>query len=84
MQQQPQEFRRPYHARLAGWGRYPFVEGLVRESEDLAACCQDAAICRGLGRSYGDSSLPAGPDDIVADTTLADRLLAFDASTITL
>ncbi|MBN2474248.1 MAG: FAD-binding oxidoreductase [Pirellulales bacterium] len=37
-----------------------------------------AALCRGLARSYGDSSLPACANDTVVDTTMADRLLAFD------
>jgi decaprenylphospho-beta-D-ribofuranose 2-oxidase len=70
-----------YRTKIAGWGRCPVVEGQQRKDEDLAAITEDAALCRGLGRSYGDSSLPAGPDDVVADATLADRLLAFDAET---
>ncbi len=68
----------PYHARIAGWGRFPLVDGLVLKSEDLAAISAGASLSRGLGRSYGDSSLPARPDLPVADTTAADRLLAFD------
>ena len=64
---------------FAGWGRYPVVEGLEVKSENLAQSTENAALCRGLGRSYGDSSLPATSDDRVADTTLADRLLAFDS-----
>jgi FAD/FMN-containing dehydrogenase len=39
------------------------------------------ALSRGLGRSYGDSSLPAGPGEVALNTTLADRLLAFDPAT---
>ena len=69
----------PYHSRLAGWGRFPIVDALVLKSENLVAISETASLSRGLGRSYGDSSLPAGPDLPVADTTLADRLLAFDA-----
>jgi len=50
----------------------------VLKSEDLATISETATLSRGLGRSYGDSSLPARPDSPVADTTLADRLLGFD------
>jgi decaprenylphospho-beta-D-ribofuranose 2-oxidase len=68
----------PYRSKLAGWGRFPVVDGLVLKSEDLATISETATLSRGLGRSYGDSSLPARPDSPVADTTLADRLLGFD------
>jgi len=71
----------PYRTKLSGWGRYPVVEGLQRKAENLEAITENASLSRGLGRSYGDSSLPAGPDLIVAETTLADRILAFDAQT---
>jgi decaprenylphospho-beta-D-ribofuranose 2-oxidase len=71
----------PYRTTLTGWGRYPVVEGLAVRSEDLEQCTLGAALCRGLGRSYGDSSLPARRDDVVVDTTWADRLLAFDPET---
>jgi FAD/FMN-containing dehydrogenase len=40
-----------------------------------------AVLSRGLGRSYGDSSLPATPGDRVAATRLANRILAFDEAT---
>lgn len=70
--------QQPYRSKLAGWGRFPVVEGLVLKSESLAVITQDASLSRGLGRSYGDSSLPARTDLPVADTTLADRLLSFD------
>ncbi len=68
----------PYLATLSGWGRKPARVGLVVRSEDLLQSTVGAALCRGLGRSYGDSSLPAAEGDLVADTTLADRVLAFD------
>jgi decaprenylphospho-beta-D-ribofuranose 2-oxidase len=68
----------PYRSRLAGWGRFPVTDGLVLKSEDLAATSETASLSRGLGRSYGDSSLPARADLPVADTTMADRLLSFD------
>ena len=71
----------PYRSRLSGWGRFPVVEGLVLKSENLAAITETASLSHGLGRSYGDSSLPARADLPVADTTLADRLLGFDTAT---
>ena len=61
--------QQPYRSKLAGWGRFPVVDGLVFRSESLAAITDRATLCRGLGRSYGDSSLPARPDFPVADTT---------------
>ncbi len=68
----------PYATKLAGWGRFPVVDGLAVKSEDLPAATAPAALSRGLGRSYGDSSLPADKNDVIVDTTLADRILAFD------
>ncbi|HEY4184011.1 MAG TPA: FAD-binding oxidoreductase [Polyangia bacterium] len=47
-------------------------------SEDLAAITTDVPLSRGLGRSYGDASLPAAGDSRVAGSVLADRILAFD------
>jgi FAD/FMN-containing dehydrogenase len=41
---------------------------------------QDAVLFRGLGRSYGDSSLPPSSHPVAASTLLADRVLAFDES----
>ena len=67
-------------SRLAGWGGLS-VPGTERRSEDLAAITEDVALTRGLGRSYGDSSLPPPSQPIVAASTLADRLIAFDAET---
>ncbi len=68
-------------AKITGWGRHPVVEGTETLSEDLEDATRDARLSRGLGRSYGDSSLPAKPGDRVAGTRLADRLLAFDPET---
>jgi FAD/FMN-containing dehydrogenase len=65
--------------RIAGWGRHPVVEGVEVLSEDLEAATRDVRLSRGLGRSYGDSSLPPRPGDRVANTRLADRILSFDA-----
>jgi len=68
----------PYRRQISGWGRSSVVEGLELKSEDLQEISRQATLCRGLGRSYGDSSLPAGSQMPVANTTLADRLLRFD------
>lgn len=65
-------------SQLSGWGRIP-APGREIGSERLASVTLGAALCRGLGRSYGDSSLPARPGDKVVSTVLADRVLAFDA-----
>jgi len=66
---------------LAGWGHYPVVQGCERRSEDLEDITRGAVLTRGLGRSYGDSSLPPPGRHVVAGSPLADRLLAFDAAT---
>lgn len=66
---------------IAGWGRWP-VEGIERFGESLERLTEplDVSLSRGLGRSYGDSSLPER-GGVVANTTLADRMLGFDART---
>lgn len=61
---------------LTGWGLIG-APGRELRSEDLAAVAGGAGLTRGLGRSYGDSSLPA-PGDYAAGSTLCDRILAFD------
>jgi FAD/FMN-containing dehydrogenase len=66
---------------LAGWGNCPRVQGYERRSEDLERVTCDAVLTRGLGRSYGDSSLPPPGRHLVAGSPLADRLLAFDPET---
>jgi decaprenylphospho-beta-D-ribofuranose 2-oxidase len=66
--------------RLSGWGGVS-VSGIERRSEDLEAITRDAALSRGLARSYGDSSLPPPSHPVAAGTPLADRLLAFDETT---
>jgi FAD/FMN-containing dehydrogenase len=53
-------------------------------SEDLEQLTRDAVLTRGLGRSYGDSSLPPASHPVVAATPLADRVLSFDEATGTL
>jgi decaprenylphospho-beta-D-ribofuranose 2-oxidase len=62
---------------LSGWGRVPTVEGRESLSENLPEITRGATLSRGLGRSYGDSSLPARAGQRVAGSVLADRLLSF-------
>ena len=66
---------------LSGWGRHPVVEGHETLSEDLERITRGAVLTRGLGRSYGDASLPPPGRHRVAGSVLADRLLAFDPDT---
>jgi decaprenylphospho-beta-D-ribofuranose 2-oxidase len=65
---------------LEGWGRVPAPGREVRSS-DLERLTEHAVLSRGLGRSYGDSSLPANPNDKVVATPLGDRILSFDPTT---
>jgi decaprenylphospho-beta-D-ribofuranose 2-oxidase len=62
---------------LAGWGGVP-VPGREVCSEDLASLTRDVPLTRGLGRSYGDSSLPPPSRPLAANSTRADRILGFD------
>lgn len=71
----------PRAAHLSGWGRVPVVPGVQIRSEDLEAITADVPLTRGLGRAYGDAALPAPGDLVVAGSTLADRILHFDAET---
>ena len=65
---------------LSGWGQYPVVRGLERVSEDLPRITRGATLTRGLGRAYGDASLPPeASSSHVAGTPLADRFLSFDS-----
>ncbi len=65
---------------LSGWGRQR-IAAQQHQSEDLERVTKDVPLTRGLGRSYGDSSLPPDDQRIVASSVLADRLLAFDPAT---
>ncbi|WP_428269833.1 FAD-binding oxidoreductase [Haliangium sp.] len=67
-------------ARLAGWGGHS-VAAHETLGEDLRALTDGAVISRGLGRSYGDSSLPPADRPEAVNTTRADRLLGFDPAT---
>ncbi len=62
---------------ISGWGLLP-VPGYEERAEDLEALTRETVLTRGLGRSYGDSSLPPAGVERVAATPLGDRLLAFD------
>ncbi len=64
---------------LCGWGRIP-APGREVCGENLEIVTRGAVLSRGLGRSYGDSSLPAQPGDRVAGTRLANRIISFDAA----
>jgi decaprenylphospho-beta-D-ribofuranose 2-oxidase len=63
---------------LSGWGRWPVVDGHELLAEDLASLTREANLTRGLGRSYGDASLPATASARVVGSRLADRIIAFD------
>ncbi len=65
---------------LTGWGRLP-EPGRELFDEDIETLTRGAVLSRGLGRSYGDSSLPASPDDKVANSRFANRILSFDPHT---
>ena len=65
---------------LAAWGRLP-KPGSEIVTEDLERASLGANLSRGLGRSYGDSSLPAVASDRVVATRRANRVLAFDPTT---
>jgi len=65
---------------LQGWGGLA-VPGREIRSENLEAITQGAVLTRGLGRSYGDASLPPRGVLEVAGSALANRMLQFDADT---
>ncbi|MGD8280174.1 MAG: FAD-binding oxidoreductase [Gemmatimonadota bacterium] len=69
---------------LSGWGRYPRKQCHVSRPDSraalqraLALAGQRPILARGLGRSYGDSSLLS--TGIVLDQTGRNRILKFDA-----
>jgi FAD/FMN-containing dehydrogenase len=68
---------------ISGWGRTS-VRGRELFSEDLRRLTRDVPLSRGLGRSYGDASLPPPSRPVAANTTLADRILSFDPETLLL
>jgi decaprenylphospho-beta-D-ribofuranose 2-oxidase len=66
--------------RVAGWGGTS-VAAVEIQSENLDRITRNVPLTRGLGRSYGDSSLPPPARAVVASSLLADRLLGFDPAT---
>ncbi len=64
-------------ATLESWGRRR-APGTEILSEDLEGITAGRSLSRGLGRSYGDASLPAPGRSEVVGTVLADRILGFD------
>ncbi len=62
------------------WGRVG-TEGQETRDENLEALTKGAILSRGLGRSYGDSSLPPSSHPVAVNTTLSDRILSFDHDT---
>ncbi|MBZ0115163.1 MAG: FAD-binding oxidoreductase, partial [Thermoanaerobaculia bacterium] len=63
--------------RLSGWGRLS-VPGREVCPENLVEGTTGATLSRGLGRSYGDASLPPEGVTQVVGTRRADRILHFD------
>jgi decaprenylphospho-beta-D-ribofuranose 2-oxidase len=72
--------REPPLSTISGWGRHS-AQGRERVGEDLERMSAEVHLSRGLGRSYGDSSLPPDDQPDVLNTTLADRVLSLDEST---
>lgn len=70
----------PQSQPIMAWGRIS-RPGVPVDSTDLEADSRDAALFRGLGRSYGDSALPSAPDAKVVSTPLADKLRFFNRET---
>ena len=65
---------------VEGWGRWA-VPGVEKRSSDLLHLSEDAVLTRGLGRSYGDASLPPPGCEVVAASPKADRILEWDPET---
>lgn len=65
---------------LGGWGNL-MHPGREVTDERIDRLTEGAALCRGLGRSYGDSALPPPGVVDIATTTKADRFLSFDDDT---
>jgi decaprenylphospho-beta-D-ribofuranose 2-oxidase len=65
--------------KVSGWGNYPLIEAdvrVIRRSSETLACIRafGSCIARGLGRSYGDSSL----NSHIISTLGLNRILSFD------
>ncbi len=64
---------------LNGWGRYPKLDATVQMPLSISQCVDTLSntksiIARGLGRSYGDSSLAAH----ILDTRYLNHFISFD------
>jgi FAD/FMN-containing dehydrogenase len=70
--------KRGVRVEVSGWGRAPVREAIEVLDEDLRSAVCGASLTRGLGRSYGDASLPPRAGARVAASRRADRLLAFE------
>ena len=69
--------RGPGQGELWGWGRHPVVAASELRGEDLEKIAGRGVLSRGLGRSYGDASLPPAGATAIG-SRLADRILSFD------
>jgi decaprenylphospho-beta-D-ribofuranose 2-oxidase len=72
--------REPPLSTISGWGRHS-AQGREHVGEDLERMSAEVRLSRGLGRSYGDASLPPDDQPDVLNTTLADRILRLDEDT---
>ncbi len=70
----------PTMTTIRGWGGYSLM-AVEHRSENLEAASEGMVLSRGLGRSYGDASLPPMDYPVALNTTLADRVLHFDRET---
>jgi decaprenylphospho-beta-D-ribofuranose 2-oxidase len=66
--------------KISGWGNYPVVEANICETDQISNLSQcllenSSILARGLGRSYGDSSL----NEQVISTLRLNRFLHFDS-----
>ena len=70
----------PQVREVAGWGNVGRSGRIIHPGNLTAATttAQFPNLSRGLGRSYGDASLPAVESDLVLDTTAADRVVSFE------
>ncbi|NLE48986.1 MAG: FAD-binding oxidoreductase, partial [Sandaracinaceae bacterium] len=62
---------------IVSWGR-DRAEAFELRSERLEEASARAALSRGLGRSYGDASLPHSELALLLSTERADRILSFN------
>lgn len=68
--------------KISGWGKYPRIEATVRTPTDephakAILATEKSLIARGLGRSYGDSSL----NKTILSSLLMNRIVSFNSKT---